>query len=343
MDEKNTLEVTIPLTAVDDFQMTMLEQGTIPGVFPFEYRENALHVNTSGYTTLKDYLSRHTLTVKVFKNIIDNFLSIMEDSILHYLDWCNFCIDGDLIYIALDESEIRMIHKPVGISQDSDCPIRAFLFQVLMPYAKFTRDEDWSFLLQGMTVVNSLQHQVNRLDVLYDAFQLRAGIMENSRNVAEKTNHNVKMPSENHLASTLKKRPWDNLLHRCKSKVSKVQNDVKSDQVSDILQETVVIKKTDQIGRLLPVTSGYPTISIVGKNMIIGRNRKSSDIALSASDIGKIHAEIIIESGQIFLRDLNSLNGTYHNNRKLEPYELCQISHGDAIRFSEIQYRVEVS
>jgi hypothetical protein len=52
-----------------------------------------------------------------------------------------------------------------------------------------------------------------------------------------------------------------------------------------------------------------------GQTYIIGRN---GDICIDSPAVSKRHAAIIIKSGRIYLRDLNSTNGTYLiNNDKL--------------------------
>lgn len=47
--------------------------------------------------------------------------------------------------------------------------------------------------------------------------------------------------------------------------------------------------------------------------MILGRLSGQVDFAVSNPKVGKVHAEIVNQNGQIFIKDLSSKNGTYVN------------------------------
>jgi pSer/pThr/pTyr-binding forkhead associated (FHA) protein len=68
------------------------------------------------------------------------------------------------------------------------------------------------------------------------------------------------------------------------------------------------------------------------QRQIIGRD-ESSDIVIQDSGVSKKHAEIIVESGQITLKDLGSSNGTYVNGIRIRSHDL---NIGDKIAFYQV-------
>ncbi len=71
----------------------------------------------------------------------------------------------------------------------------------------------------------------------------------------------------------------------------------------------------------------------------IGR-RDGSGLTLSATEISALHAEISQQDGRVFVRDLNSTNGTFLNGERVEGLE--EISEGDTIHFARLEYRLSL-
>jgi len=69
-------------------------------------------------------------------------------------------------------------------------------------------------------------------------------------------------------------------------------------------------------------------------NLIIGR--QEGDIIIKDDTISRRHAEIIKSNGQYFIRDNNSTNGTFVNNKRVSQSPL---SNGDIIRLGNIQLK----
>ncbi len=72
--------------------------------------------------------------------------------------------------------------------------------------------------------------------------------------------------------------------------------------------------------------------------IIIGR-ATDCDIILKKKNISKHHAEIILKSGRIFVKDLNSTNGTEINNKKINA--VMVISPSDIIKIGDYYLKVE--
>lgn len=56
--------------------------------------------------------------------------------------------------------------------------------------------------------------------------------------------------------------------------------------------------------------------------------------------VSRIHAEIFYRDGNYFVRDLESTNGTWVNNHKLENHEEIQLSDGDSLRLANLMIQI---
>ncbi|QDU39133.1 Cyclic di-GMP phosphodiesterase YfgF [Maioricimonas rarisocia] len=70
----------------------------------------------------------------------------------------------------------------------------------------------------------------------------------------------------------------------------------------------------------------------------IGR-RQGADLKLGSMRVSGRHAEIVSISGNLFLRDLNSTNGTFVNRKRIT--QPTPISPGDHIELADMEFRVE--
>lgn len=78
-------------------------------------------------------------------------------------------------------------------------------------------------------------------------------------------------------------------------------------------------------------------------NFLIGRIKTQVDFAPQNNAVGKLHAEILLQEGLYYIKDLNSRNGTYINGVKISSNTLHSIKHMDIIAFANSEYRFIVS
>lgn len=98
------------------------------------------------------------------------------------------------------------------------------------------------------------------------------------------------------------------------------------------------------------LSSGRRLPLVVNKELLIGRlDEKRSilpDIDLSKhggydAGVSRKHALIALHYGECILEDLGSANGTYVNNRRIQPNQPVTLSNGDEIKFGTLLTRVE--
>lgn len=65
-----------------------------------------------------------------------------------------------------------------------------------------------------------------------------------------------------------------------------------------------------------------------------------SDLVIKDRGISRLHARISREGEMVFIKDMNSTNGTWVNERRLTVYELCPLKNGDVIRLAESRFEL---
>lgn len=110
-------------------------------------------------------------------------------------------------------------------------------------------------------------------------------------------------------------------------------------QVNTFRGETVVIKRNKAKGfPCLKEKDGDEIIELDKKSLIVGRMESFVDYVLKSSTIGKIHAELTKEDGEIYIMDCNSRNGTFINDNRIIPNTRQKVANKDVIRFANMEY-----
>jgi len=119
------------------------------------------------------------------------------------------------------------------------------------------------------------------------------------------------------------------------SKATSVQSPVSPQSLKDSIQGRLVIQET-QVS--LPIPAGKQEI-------ILGREDPVSgifpDIDLDPyggheAGVGRRHARLIIKSGQVYLEDLDSVNGTAVNRQRIPAHQSVLLKTGDEVRLGKM-------
>lgn len=81
-------------------------------------------------------------------------------------------------------------------------------------------------------------------------------------------------------------------------------------------------------------------VNVVGPTFTVGRH-PSSNLCLSDTTVSGRHAEILTINRDLFVRDLNSTNGTLLNGRKLQ--NLTGLRSGDVLHFGSVMFTLQSS
>ena len=113
--------------------------------------------------------------------------------------------------------------------------------------------------------------------------------------------------------------------------------------------ETVYLGENKKISglRLIPVAGKkkegdmyeYQEIAAGNEPVLIGKRKGESDVILNSPAVSRTHALLERRSGNYYVCDLNSKNGTFCNGERLMPQEWRKIESEDLIAFADLEYR----
>lgn len=86
------------------------------------------------------------------------------------------------------------------------------------------------------------------------------------------------------------------------------------------------------------ISPGIEDIIIDKPDFIIGRLKGQVDFESKSQAVGKIHAQLINRNKAWFLKDLNSVNGTFLNDLRISSNVEYQLKNGDNIAFANSEY-----
>ncbi len=72
--------------------------------------------------------------------------------------------------------------------------------------------------------------------------------------------------------------------------------------------------------------------------IIIGRLQGHVDHVLLNNAVGKLHAELICRNGSCFVKDLNSINGTFVNEVRIESNKEVELKNNDSLQFANSEF-----
>jgi len=68
----------------------------------------------------------------------------------------------------------------------------------------------------------------------------------------------------------------------------------------------------------------------------IGRSAKLSELLVNDDSVSRRHARISYIKNDLYIEDLNSLNGLWINNQALKPFEKLQVKSGETLVLGEL-------
>ena len=81
---------------------------------------------------------------------------------------------------------------------------------------------------------------------------------------------------------------------------------------------------------------------ITNERTVIGRLKFQVNLQIKNPKVGKIHAELIYENNEFYIRDICTLNGTYvgEEKKKTKQNELVKINSGDTVYLADSKIKV---
>jgi hypothetical protein len=91
----------------------------------------------------------------------------------------------------------------------------------------------------------------------------------------------------------------------------------------------IPLNKTITLGRVDPALDVFPEIDLTHEGPV-------------AKSVSRRHATIFIQDNRVAVEDLGSVNGTFINGRRLDPYLPEALNNGDILQLGKVQIEVEI-
>ncbi len=108
-----------------------------------------------------------------------------------------------------------------------------------------------------------------------------------------------------------------------------------------VICKTELLASNKNGGRILRSTgkhSGDEDIFIDKDDFIIGRLAGHVDYILKNNAVGKLHAELIYRNGTCFVKDLNTVNGTFINNTRIDSNKEVELKESDRLQLANSEF-----
>ena len=112
----------------------------------------------------------------------------------------------------------------------------------------------------------------------------------------------------------------------------------KLNKKADDINATTAVSNVTGHMCLTGICSINTKIPIREEGVTVGRGMLQKNYGLYNSGIGKVHARVYEQEGEIFAADLGSRNGTYLNGEQLEKRVPVKLERGDILAFSDEEF-----
>ena len=89
------------------------------------------------------------------------------------------------------------------------------------------------------------------------------------------------------------------------------------------------LEKVINIGRVDPTSAIFPEVDL-------------TDESVSSKSVSRRHARIMKRENSVLLEDLGSINGTFINGKRLDPYMSEVLSDGDVLQVGKIPIEIKI-
>lgn len=110
--------------------------------------------------------------------------------------------------------------------------------------------------------------------------------------------------------------------------------------ISPMAAETAVLSGWEAPPYLMRLGASQESILLGGRLMVLGRQSGLADTVVDDPTVGRMHAEIHCQDGRYLIRDMNSKNGTFLNDKRLSGQEYEEMNVGDRLRLGSVEYRM---
>lgn len=305
--------------------------------------------------TLENYL-KIGLSKEQFLNIVLQIIDLMKLCKELGVSENNLDLVIDRVFIEDRTQEIRCIFWPITNNEDYIIP--SSFFRNIQYEAEFTNGIDLGFVYEYNNffenkapfsfknferMVMQISGKTIKKERIILGSELEDDIMDkgNEINPSKESNGQIAYQSQGQLNQQVKQSQHRKRIEPISYHVQ--QNESGREKTSILGKEmnidyTAVQVSSALVAYILCLKTGVKKTITKGE-FVIGKSQDDVDFWIEGNKtVSRCHAKIVNRLGHFFIIDLESLNGTFVNERRIQPKEEIQLLPGDKIRLSDERF-----
>lgn len=335
--------------------------------------ELAIYYNITSKLTLQQMLSSRRISKYQLINILEDITGIMIGSSGFLLYNRCFILKWEMIYINPENQEISLVYVPFANDEDINRNLKRLVMDLIVNATYAQEDEGQDDIIQK--IINYLKSEtfnvtgLNRLISRMKEPQIK-DVPPDIPEEGEKESNKKALPilaiiliiqvavlvilyqrgefiallggsvKTTMFLAGLILAAVDFFLYKImggEKPEPEINIDISKEAFDD--RTTLLIPREEGTGDFfLTDMSANPIKEYRLKNegeTLIGRMKDSVDCHIEYNPVGKVHARALIKGGRCFLKDLDSTNGTYINDVRLQTGEERELTDGDRVTFAD--------
>lgn len=354
----SNLAITMDVSEkLSDYQIEMIANNRIKYVLPFDVIRKddkiKLCYNITSKLALNRFLAKNRVSRHDFIKLLSGIARAVLDCGNYLLNGKCFIIDGNFIYVNPATLEIAMAYVPVASGADTELKLKKLAVDLIMHANHAEAGDSDNYLHRILEFAKSdffdARSFCNLLDELGNMDTNPAQPPGESQNTPDRLSATAgkKRSITKSGGESLFKRLFGNRRTDDSKKLKGGGSSEKAPAGQSAIagcaspNDTVFLGSPEcgKFACLKGEKDGVPEIiPIAVTEFAIGRLEGQVDWVLRNRAVGKVHALITYRDGAYRLTDLNSRNGTYLNDKRIDSNKEYELRDGDRISFANSDY-----
>jgi len=351
----NYERILLPSSTEERFQYKMIERGGMKNLLDCSIRridgDTYLYYDISSKQAVSQIFTRGCITREWMIDFLSDVRSLQQTLYRFLLDMENVLWDINHIYQEMEKNRFSFLYVPYLTEQKSNRDNQFLsICAYLVEHVDYndTKLVDFTYKLYENMEKNETAYLSAQLWEDLDDF-----IKGEAPSIIEMQEQTIMesspMEEDARLEETQKTNrlvfgfPWKRKKERReeerkmyeKEMLNRLENFVVAEPVfyEEETTRTVIMNQTNEKKYpYLMNDAGSIMVLLEKENYLIGKASEKTDILLEDVAVSRMHCRILRDDTTYFLEDLNSTNGTFLNEERLQPYEKRELTQGDSIR-----------
>lgn len=327
--------------------MGMVLNNEIKGVLPVKITEwngkTKIYYDITGLQPIKRVFSRKKIGMSEISQILFSIGTIGEESKRYLLDISEFIFSPDYIYWNMNDETMGFIYYPEWDNAEGLEELSRFILENIDNddhKAVRTAYEFYKIIRENMLDIEQLFSIIK-----YERYNLSEFETEEKREEAPTEPETERPP---YIPVTEKKKNlfWK-LFERKQQEKEEYCDDALDFSGYEVLPENAIKRNSEETvlisldeygkNKILKSSDGKEIPIPDEDTVIVGSKADYVDISIEDNpSVSKMHAQIYNDGKNVFISDLNSLNGTFVNGRRVE--EETKLNNTDSVAFGNAEY-----